>query len=131
MPITPADFLAVAHALHAEKVVQRGEPCDRTTAGRLYYAAYLALRDQVRSAYGNPSLNVDHSPLRRKLAGSLDPTVADIGTRLNTLFHYRRIADYEPTATMNRNQTALLFVNAKAIFAALPQLGGKMPPGIG
>jgi len=130
MPIKPTDFLSVAETLHAGKVVVRGEPCDRTTAGRLYYAVYLALRDVVRSDYGRPALRVEHAPLRKELASSSDPIVADVGARLDRLYEFRRRSDYELAHTVSRNSAALLIADAKAIFAAIPRMAGKIPPGI-
>jgi hypothetical protein len=129
VPIKPADFYAVAEALKFGRIVAPGEPCDRTSIGRAYYASYLALRAAVRSAYGT-SDDIEHSDLRRCLAGATDADVADLGMRLKTLWVERRKADYEPSVAIAPHAVALSLANAKVIVQKAASIVPKIPAGI-
>ena len=130
MPIRPADFLAVAESLHANAATSPGEPCDRTTVGRAYYACYLAIREAVRIAYSDPTFDVGHSPLHAALKRSADPDVADVGGRLETLFKWRSRADYRMGDPVSHVNAALMVSSAKAILRAVPTIQPKIPTGI-
>lgn len=130
MPISPADFYAVAETLQRGKTVAVGEPCDRTVIGRAYYASYLALRDSLRTAYRDPLADVDHRDLRRGLAKASDTEVADVGLRLKSLWDFRRQADYEPAQSISPLTAALMLSNAKHILKMAPQIVAKFPAGI-
>jgi uncharacterized protein (UPF0332 family) len=130
MAIKPDDFCLVAEEMHRGVAVRAGEPRDRSTVGRAYYSAYLAVREAVRVKYKNPQFDVNHSDLRDALVASTDPDVADVGGRLKTLFATRSRADYRLAATVSKNEAALMIANARAVLGKIPLITPKIPAGI-
>ena len=130
MPIKPDGFRVVAYELHKGQKATAGEPCDRTIAGRAYYAAYLATRETVRTAYKDPRFDVRHSELYTALKNDPNPDISDVGTRLETLFTLRSRADYRLERTISRLEAGLSVTEADTILAALPKIVSKIPSGI-
>lgn len=130
MPITPDSFCDVAEEIYNRRKLTDGEPIERTVAGRAYYAAYLATREAVRAAYGNPTFDVDHKVLAHTLKKSVDSDIADVGTRLDSLRAQRARADYRLNETLSRSDAGLCLVNSRAVLAKLPAIISKMPRGI-
>jgi uncharacterized protein (UPF0332 family) len=130
MPVAPTDFLQVANDLKAGKKIDPKEPVDRTIVGRAYYAAFLAAREAVRSAYGKPYYQPKHKALTDGLAGASDVDVAELGARLQTLKSLRQRADYDTHLTVTSLEAGLMCVNAAAIIRDAPKLVSRIPPGI-
>ena len=130
MAIQPSEFYDVAKELYGTRRNALDEPYIRTSIGRAYYAAYLATREVVRAAYGDPKFDVRHSDLALALKRAVDVRVQDVGTRLETMIHIRGHADYHQRRTVSRTDAALVLQNASVILAKLPALRGLIPPGI-
>ena len=130
MPIAPADLLAVADYLRKGAVVPSGEPRDRTVLGRLYYSAFLAVREAVRVNYDNKGFEVRHENLRDSLKGSLEPEVAEVGERLSQLLQWRKRSDYKIEFALQPYIVGLMHSNAIAIHSAIPKITPKIPKGI-
>ena len=104
-----------------------GEPRDRTILGRLYYSAFLALREAVRVRYGKPRFEVRHEDLRRKLKDCADDDVSQAGERLAQLFQWRKRADYNLSDSVPPTIVPLMYLNAKTILDNVATVTPKLP----
>lgn len=130
MAIQASEFYDVAIELQQVRRNALEEPYTRTAVGRAYYSAYLATRDVVRAAYGDPKFDVGHTDLAAALKRAPDLRVQDIGTRLETLFNFRVRADYHHTKTVSRSDATLMLENSRKVLANLPAIRGLIPNGI-
>ena len=130
MPIAPKDFWQVARDLHNRVALPADEPCHRTVIGRAYYAAYLATREAVRQRYNDPNFDVHHQTLADALKGNADPDVADIGARLDRLFHTRSRADYRMRERIDALTAGLMVSSSEHVIASLPGIQSRIPKGI-
>lgn len=128
MPIVPDDLLEAARKLgNDKKPLHSPEACARTIVNRAYYAAYLATREAIRSAYGNPRFDVGHTALAKAFSKDSDTDVAKIGQRLDTLRILRSTADYHPDRTVDINTARLRVRDAQFILTALPSVASRIP----
>ena len=96
MTIRPQDFHDVARFLDSGGARPAQEATSRTIIGRAYYAAYLAVRDVLRSQYSDPKFEPSsHEALGQTLSTfNRDTKVKQIGVRLESLRQARVRADY-------------------------------------
>lgn len=129
MPIRPEDLYAAARQLdRIDPTLVSDEVCGRTIANRAYYAAYLAIREALRTQYGDPRFDVQHTRLASALEKSGDPRVSDVGTMLKFLRLQREKADYRPNAAFDSQfLVPLLLSRAKEILELLPRAAGSFP----
>jgi len=127
MSIRPDDYLQAAASLLGAARLE-GEPCLRTSAGRAYYAAYLATLETVRRRTGRALRSIGHQALSRCLRNSGNPTAERIGHLLSELRDRREMADYKPDQTMSRLTSEAQLEDAREVFRLLPTLTGPLPP---
>jgi len=128
MPIEAKDLFAAAQALNRMKPpLVSDEVCARTMANRMYYAAYLATREAVRTQLGNPGFDVNHATLAESLSTAQDADVRAIGTRLQVLKALREVADYKPHRSVAKPHVALQLVSAEYVLDNVARLAGRFP----
>lgn len=131
MPLNPEKFADVAVSLASgRKIDPAQEECARTAAGRAYYSAYLAVREAVRTQYGDPTFDVRHVDLTNALKRAPDKDVKAVGTHLRALLDKRTNSDYRLNATVTQADAITSAASARSIFTVLPTLAGKLPSGI-
>jgi len=54
-------------------------------ANRMYYAAYLEVREAIRAQTGDQTFDATHTALAAALARAVDPGVQAVGARLESL----------------------------------------------
>src|SRR6266566_9003107 len=123
MPVAPRDFHEVASKLwQGTPVPKLTEPCVRTVAGRAYYSAYLSTREALRAAYGDPTYDVEHTPLATFMIGAGRPNLKLAGAMLKELRVARELADYELGATLKHSSAEHLVDDALEIISLAPTL---------
>lgn len=127
MAITPRDFLTAAEDLEEGRCIAADEPRARTVIGRMYYAAFLEVREVIRGVTRNRAFDAHHEVLSKTLAGAADPDVADLGIRLDQLRLARNDSDYHPQRHVDRNRARLQMINARRILARARGLGHRFP----
>jgi hypothetical protein len=86
MPIRPEEFYAAAQELNRLRPpLISDEVCARTMSSRMYYAAYLAVREAIRAQVGDRTFDTTHTSLVRALTHAADPEVQAVGARLKRL----------------------------------------------
>jgi hypothetical protein len=90
----PAEFLTVAELLESDQPVTPSQGRHRTSAGRAYYASYLAIRETLRSIQSDGGYNLGHKRLVKFLEGHSDSKVRNVGQQLALLKRARLGADY-------------------------------------
>ena len=130
MTILPDDFLQAARELNNQQSVAHPEARARTVAGRSYYAAFLATRQTIRHAYGDPSFDVDHYVLCRRLRGDQDTHVSQIGVRLDGLRRLRTRSDYRLARTVSQSDAIKSVSDSNFVVRNLPNIASRIPPNI-
>ena len=91
-------------------------------AGRAYYAAYHCAREALRSAYANPTYDVQHGPLVAFMIGSGVPVLRLAGNALKELREARERADYQLLTTLKHSLAEGLVDGAQELLAQQPLL---------
>lgn len=127
MGIEPRRFLDAAEEIHGGEEVSDDETRARISVGRAYYAAYLAAREVVRSARGEPGFTTTHGGLASTLKGAADSEVAKVGEDLENLKEMRERADYYLRKTVPSHLVPLLLLQATRVVERVPNLEGRIP----
>jgi len=128
MPIDPGDLYVAASDLNQMKPpLVSDEVCGRTMVNRMYYAAYLATRDAVRTQLQDARFKVTHTAHAETLARSSDPDVRKLGSRLVALKASREEADYEPQALITRFDAGLQLLDARFVLDDVRRLKQRFP----
>lgn len=127
----PAEFLTVARRL-AEAGPHLGAPPARlrTAFGRVYYALYLLVREELSRRYRIPHRHLPHGAVYTHLQSPrASGRVRELGRDLQRMYRLRQTADYElaPDAEANRQLEDVALVGSLIHLAetqakALPQL---------
>ena len=126
MSIKPSDFYDFARDLHSGKD-DKGEACHRTVAGRFYYAAFLAIREVVRTNTADPAYDFKHTQLAGTLTADADPDVREMGQRVDALRKLRSKSDYRTASTVSKMEVSLREADVKAVLRTLPTIQAKIP----
>ena len=121
MPIGPEEFIGIASALQFGRLVPKGEACHRTVAGRAYYSAFLALREEVRKALKSPTWDPGHTPFITALKDMPSPT-SMVGESLDELFDYRVTADYDLQGSLDTRTAGSAINTAEQIVRNAPRI---------
>lgn len=127
MGIEPHYFLDAAEEIHGGEEVSDDETRARVSVGRAYYAAYLAAREVVRSARGDPEFTTSHGALASTLKEAADDEVAKVGEDLESLKEMRERSDYYLRKTVPSHMVALLLMQASRVVDRVPALEGRIP----
>ena len=118
MAFNVAAFLSIAERLQFDQTVSsRDEATIRTTAGRMYYAAYLATRESLRIISGDPRYDLNHSAMVAFLERQKDAGVSQIGGQLRELMDQRKCADYHPDRPIDFRTVGIKLRDAKLVLA--------------
>ena len=129
MPINPDELYAAAQRLNGlNPTLVSDEVCARTMLNRMYYAAYLATREAIRSQLRNPAFDVGHQTLSDTLYAATDPEVREIGSCLQVLRTAREESDYKLHVNIPKAFAALHLMNARFVLARVGKLSGRFPP---
>jgi hypothetical protein len=128
MSFAPGAFYVIAERLFVGMPIDKTDAhCNRTVAGRLYYAAYLATRDTLRTLKGNPDYNLDHEPLTQFLRFVVKDTwVQHYGELLEELRQIRVQSDYRLSLTVDRGDVGLRLRDAKYVLDNQAELGMRL-----
>ena len=118
------EFLAIAQKLQFDSGTHsKDEATIRTTAGRMYYAAYLATRESLRFISGDPAYDINHSALVSFLERQTHaPSVTKVGSLLRELLKQRKNADYYPDRVMDYRVVGMKLKDAAAVLQSQSQL---------
>ena len=128
MPIRPEEFYSAAQALNRLRPpLVSDEVCARTMANRMYYAAYLAVREAIRIQVGNQTFDARHIALVAALNHASDPDVRALGARLEALKAIRETADYRINQSISKFTAAVHLDHARFILDNAHKLMGRFP----
>lgn len=130
MAIDPRRFLDAAREISNRDEVSHRETRARVAAGRAYYSAFLAVREVVRAAYGEPTHDPYHKDLSETLKGAPDSDVSLIGERLTNLRKLREKSDYYPDRTVSHVEAALILKDAEHVLDNIANVQAQIPSGI-
>lgn len=129
MPTKPDELYAAAQRLNELKPpLISDEVCARTMLNRMYYAAYLATREAIRSQLKNAAFDVGHQTLSDTLYAATDPEVREIGSCLQVLRTAREKSDYKLHLGISKAVAALHLMNAQFVLERVGKLSGRFPP---
>lgn len=128
MTFSPSHFYGIAERLQVGRPIAVGEEAtSRTVAGRIYYAAFIATRETLRTMNKNPSYHPGHEPLTQFLKTYPgEPEVQKVGERLEGLRKQRQNADYELELVVGSRAVGTSMQDAKAVLDAQPLLLAKL-----
>ena len=130
MAFDVTEFLAIAKKLQFDTgTSSKDEATIRTTAGRMYYAAYLATRESLRVVSGDPTYDINHSALVQLLERQKDATVAAVGGMLRELMKQRKRADYHPDRILDYRAVGMKLKDATEVLDSQPMLRAKLKKG--
>lgn len=131
MAIAAQEFYTIGERLHHGLLIPesaKSECTARTVAGRIYYAAYLATRETLRSLRRNADYDPGHDQLIQFLRTyATIPAAQRIGERLDDLKKQRTVADYSTNATLPSRAVGALMLQAKYILDHQADLKGLDP----
>lgn len=128
MTITPEALFEAAQALNRRRPpLVSDEVCARTMANRMYYAAFHAVREALRSRLGNPALDLTHSALVGALMQAPDEEVRRLGRRLNRLWVNRVASDYRLDQTLTKFMIAVHLSDARYVLDNARRLAQRFP----
>lgn len=128
MPIKPEEFYEAAQALNRLRPpLVSDEVCARTMANRMYYAAYLKVREAIRTQTGNPTFDATHTALVAAFARAPDPEVKAVGVRLRRLKTIREHSDYKVEQSISKLGAALHLDDARYVLDTVKRLRGRFP----
>jgi hypothetical protein len=128
MTIKPKDLFEAAQALNRLlPPLVSDEVCARTMANRMYYAAYHAVREAIRSHLGNPRFDVTHSALVGALTQAPDEDVRRLGRRLDRLRANRVASDYRLDETLTKFVIAVHLSDARYVLDNVGRLARRFP----
>ena len=104
------------------------EICARTMLNRMYYAAYLAIREAIRAQFSDPRFDVTHVALTDALMKAADPDVNAVGTRLRKLRRDRERSDYKPHLAVPKTLASIRLADARFVLDNVGRLTGRFPP---
>lgn len=97
MNFDPALFAKVGRSITRQSYIDK-EARTRTAIGRAYYALFLAIRTEIRTAEGKDTHGrgdrIEHGVLRDSLASASNPDLKKLARFLGELYEVRRQADY-------------------------------------
>ncbi len=129
MPIRPEEFYAAAKALNRLRPpLISDEVCARTMSSRMYYAAYLAIREAIRVQVGDLTFDTTLTSLLRALTHAADPEVRAVGARLKRLKTIREDSDYHVERSISMITAALHLGHAQYVLDNAQGLMGRFPP---
>lgn len=130
MPFDVTQFLDIAKKLQFDQKVSSADAATiRTTAGRMYYAAYLATRESLRDVSGDPNYDLNHSALIAFLERQTDSDIAELGTILRELMRQRKMADYHPERDLEYRQVGTRLRDADYVLAGQPKIRARLRKG--
>lgn len=123
MTFDVTQFLEIAKKLQFDSAISsKDDATIRTTAGRMYYAAYLATRDTLRSISGDAAYDINHSALITFLEKQKHSAVSKVGEVLRELMKQRKDADYNPDRMLNYRVVGLKLNDAKFVLDSQSKL---------
>lgn len=119
---SPRKFLKLAIRLITDRHYE--EPCRiRTAVGRAYYAAFLCAKGKLeRLGHTFPDDHTVHTAVKDALMDRGDTV---IGSRLDTLYEKRRIADYYMDTPISKGEGTHYVGISERIINAIELLRGK------
>lgn len=126
MPVTPTEVVHIASCLCFDQSVSSSdEACLRTSAGRAYYGAFLAVRHIARVALGKPNWNAGHGPFIKYLKGCVG-TAEQVGEALDELYALREIADYHPQDSVDKQSVSRAVTTANWVLREHTRIGSLL-----
>jgi hypothetical protein len=111
----PAEFLKVAELLENDQPVTPTQGRHRTSAGRAYYASYLAIRETLRGIQSDSGYNLGHKTLVKFLEGHPDSKIRNLGQQLALLKKARLGADYDMAETLVAKKVRICLLTASGL----------------
>jgi uncharacterized protein (UPF0332 family) len=127
MPFNPRDFLDAARCINLRQPVP-GESRYRSTMGRAYYSAFLAVREAIRRRFSHQhDYHPGHFQLAEALLRHANADVRRLGAPLNTLRSNRAHADYKLNDAFVEDQADESIVDAERVLVILATVEGMLP----